>query len=96
MSATAGRRCPFPPQHIPVVFTGGEQKPGDRRGELRRVWDALSFGVYTTLGTGRRIACKWQSVVIVEWVLGLLMIAVFFYALSNTVPVLQRLLGAVV
>ena len=55
----------------------------------------FSFSVYTKLGTGQRVANRYQWVVILEFLLGLIMTTVFVYTLSNTIPVLRQLLVAV-
>jgi hypothetical protein len=80
---------------IPVVTMKDVEEGRHPRSRLHRMWDALnlSFSVYTKLGTGRRVARKWSGVVIREWILGLFMVAVFFYTLTNTVPLGQRLLS---
>ncbi len=67
----------------------------DNRGH-KRAWDALLFStsVFIKFGNGRRVAIQGQKTVLAEWALGLVMLAVFFYALSNAVPVFHRLLNA--
>jgi hypothetical protein len=82
---------------IPLEFNMGEENIGNQPSKIQRAWDAFvfSFSVYTKLGTGQRVARSLQRVVIFEWGLGLIMIAGFLYTLTNTVPILQRLLSAV-
>jgi uncharacterized protein YjbI with pentapeptide repeats len=88
-------------KELPLASSRQEQEWQEIHKEhshIGRFWRALgfSFTVFTKIGFGdiygtRRV--KWS--VILEWFLGLIMISLLFYTLSNTVPVLHTLLAGV-
>ena len=80
-----------------VPVTTGQELQHGRQSQIGKAWDALffSFSVFTKFGTGQRVAIRYHRVVILEWFLGLIMLAVFIYTLSNTIPALQRLISTV-
>ncbi len=63
----------------------------------RRAIQALrySFTVFTKVGFGEHVAVRRTTIVVIEWLLGLALIAGFFYTLTNTVPLLSALLKAI-
>ncbi len=72
------------------------RKPCREFPRLNHVWQAIlfSFSVFTKMGWGERVATRRTKIVILEWLIGLVMIAGFFYTLTNTVPLLNALLKA--
>ena len=64
---------------------------------LTRAWQAVafSFSVFTKIGWGERVAVRAAAVVVIEWVLGLVMIAGLFFSLANTIPLLNALLRSI-
>lgn len=79
--------------------------PGDSRSQawnkifesenFQRAREAFtfSFGVFTKIRYGNRVAARRQKIVILEWLLGLVMITGFAYTLSKSVPFLYNLVG---
>jgi hypothetical protein len=104
------RRLSFRLREVPVARENEFQPPGTdqqtvQAGELprwglgRRLWEALSFSfaVFTKVSFGGRVANRQRwllAVVIFEWALGAAMLAGLAYTLSQTIPILQVLLGS--
>lgn len=64
---------------------------------LARAWQAIAFSwsVFTKIGWGERVAVRRTTIVVIEWVLGLIMIAGLFFSLANTIPLLNALLKSI-
>jgi uncharacterized protein YjbI with pentapeptide repeats len=90
---------------LPVAQEGefgkDDQQPHDTRNQKKDLtrtqmaWRALSFsfGVFTKYSAGSLLADRHKKIVILEWFLGLLMLAGFAYTLSNTSPALKSIFG---
>lgn len=62
--------------------------------QILQAWQAIafSFGVFTKLSSGKYVAIRASSLVIAEWVIGLMMMAGFLFSLANTNPLLRSVL----
>lgn len=62
--------------------------------QILQAWQALafSFGVFTKLSSGKYVATRAGSLVIAEWIIGLMMMAGFLFSLANTNPLLRSVL----
>jgi hypothetical protein len=70
----------------------------DRRRQLPpkfiQAWQAIAFstGVFTKLSSGKYVAVRAGSLVIAEWIIGLMVMAGFLFSLTNTNPLLRSIL----
>ncbi len=64
---------------------------------VARAWQALtfSFGVFTKISWGEFVAVKYKSIVLLEWLLGLVMLGGLVYSLTNTNPLLNALFKSI-
>lgn len=62
--------------------------------QILQAWQAIafSFGIFTKLSMGKYVAIRAGSLVIAEWVIGLMMMAGFLFSLANTNPLLRSVL----
>ena len=62
--------------------------------QVARAWRAVmfSFSVFTKLSSGSDVAVRARSLVIAEWIIGLMMMAGFLFSLANTNPLLRSVL----
>ena len=55
----------------------------------------FSFGVFTKISWGEFVAVKHKTIVLIEWLLGLVMLAGLVFALTNTNPLVNALFKAI-
>lgn len=62
--------------------------------QFAQAWRAVtfSFGVFTKLSSGSDVAVRARSLVIAEWIIGLMVMAGFLFSLANTNPLLRSVL----
>lgn len=53
---------------------------------------AFSLGVFTKLSSGKYVAVRLGSLVVAEWIIGLMVMAGFLFSLANTNPLLRSIL----
>lgn len=64
---------------------------------VARAWQAISFsfGVFTKISWGEFVAVKYKTIVLLEWLLGLVMLAGLVFSLTNTNPLLNALFKSI-
>ena len=62
--------------------------------QITQLWQAItfSFGVFTKLSSGKYVAVRAGSLVIAEWIIGLMVMAGFLFSLANTNALLRSVL----
>ena len=62
--------------------------------QIMQLWQAVtfSFGVFTKLSSGEYVAVRAGSLVIAEWIIGLMVMAGFLFSLANTNALLRSVL----
>jgi uncharacterized protein YjbI with pentapeptide repeats len=62
--------------------------------QITQLWQAItfSFGVFTKLNSGKYVAVRAGSLVIAEWIIGLMVMAGFLFSLANTNALLRSVL----
>ncbi len=98
---TRKRKLPFGIFDMPIDWSGEKEVPVDSSTEivqpksvLYRYWQGFWFSLYvfTKIGYGGvYVRDKYKYTVTVEWIIGLFLWVAFLYNLSNTVPLLYRL-----
>lgn len=63
----------------------------------QKLWNSFwfSFAVFTKFNLGRRRARRLRWLVIIEWLVGLAMLALLTLSIANSVPGLERIVGAI-
>lgn len=74
---------------------GNNQRTRPLPAQFIQTWQAILFsaGVFTKISPGNYIATRARSLVIAEWIIGLVMMAGFLYSLANTNPFVRSLLN---
>ena len=88
-------------RELPLASSQQEQERQEileTRSRIERFWKAIgfSFTVFTKIGFGDSYGTsRVRRFIILEWFLGLAMISLLFYTLSNTVPLIRALLTGI-